>query len=107
VDVVVATFKVALVAPPATTLRITPVPVKVELLKDIKGPLATNGDTEAVMVTFPAKPKTLPTVTEEAPEEPAGNNREGLPTVTLKSTVLTVTRKKCFREPLVAVTLTV
>jgi hypothetical protein len=82
----------------------TLVPVKVVLLKDIEGPLATTGDTEAVIVTLPAKPKTLLTVTEEAPEEPATRDREGLLATMAKSTVFTVTRKKCFREPLVAVT---
>src|SRR6266568_4819492 len=107
VDVVVATFSVALVTPPATTLTITLVPVKVELVKDIEGPLATNGDTEAVMVTLPAKPKTLPTVTEETPEEPAAKDREELLAVILKSTVFTLKRRKCCRGPLIAVTLTV
>jgi len=107
VDVVVATFSVALVTPPATTLTIRLVPVKVELLKDIKGPLVTNGDTEAVMVTLPAKPKTLPTVTEETTEAPGAKDREGLLAVILKSTVFTVTTRKCCRIPLIAVTLMV
>jgi len=107
VEVVVATFNVALVAPPATTLTIRLVPLKVELLKDIRGPLATDGDTAAVMVTLPAKPKTLPTVTEETLEEPAAKDREGLLAAILKSTVFTLTRRKCCRGPLIAVTLTV
>jgi hypothetical protein len=85
----------------------TLVPEKVELLKDIEGPLVTTGDTEAAILTLPAKPKMLLTVTEDAPEEPATRDREGLPATIVKSMVFTVTRKKWFREPLVAVTFTV
>jgi hypothetical protein len=69
--------------------------------------LATTGDTEAVMLTLPVKPKTLPIVIEDVPEEPAAKDREGLLAVILKSTVSTVTLKMCCSEPLVAVTLTV
>ena len=73
VAVVVVTFKLTLLVPPAERRTLTFGPVKgVELVSNAKGPLERMGETTAVTFTLPAKPLILLTVIVEFPKEPTG-----------------------------------
>jgi hypothetical protein len=73
VVVVVVTFKLILLVPPADKRTLTFGPVKgVELVSSAKGPLEKMGETTAVTFTLPAKPLILFSVIVEFPKVPTG-----------------------------------
>ena len=83
VAVVVVTFKLTLLVPPAERRTLTFGPVKgVELVSNAKGPLERMGETTAVTFTLPAKPSILFTVIVEFSKPPTGMfKNEGLETI--------------------------
>jgi len=85
------TVKVAVFVPPAVSATLTLLPVKLELLSVIVGPLTRLGKIVVERVTTPANELTLVRVRIEVFVEPRGTNSLfGLGTI-LKSGIVTVT----------------